>query len=1032
MNYVDDIKTQEMLERNRRPGRAYFIPFGDAVHALTYERGNSDRFLLLNGAWKFQYSPSPAEAPEHFFDVEFDVADWDDLEVPSSWQMHGYGHPHYTNVVYPFPVDPPNVPTENPTGSYRRDFYIPDSWDNSTLLLRFEGVDSAFHVWMNGQFVGYSQGSRLPSEFDITAYAKTGYNQISVRVYQWSDGSYIEDQDMWWLSGIFRDVYLLARPKIYIEDFFVRAELDASYQNGLLYLDLDLSGDPGSGAACNLLVELLDDQSRVVHTTTIASRELHVERQPIEISSPRQWTAETPDLYQLVLALKDDAGNVLEAVAVKVGFRTVELKDGNLQVNGVPIMFKGVNRHDHHPVYGKAVPLEWMVQDILLMKQYNINAVRTSHYPNDPRFYDLCDEYGLYVIDEADLECHGFHLTANFNWLTGNPEWEAAYLDRIERTILRDKNHASIVMWSLGNESSFGNNHVRMAQRARAMDPTRLLHYEGESRYLIESNLDLKDAVMDVYSTMYTSVEDLESLAQRTDLVKPHILCEYAHAMGNGPGGFKEYWDLFYKYPRLQGGFVWEWLDHGILQYRPNGQAYFAYGGDFGEYPHDANFVIDGLVFPDHTPSPGLIEYKKVIEPLRLSVSDVNPKSFRIENRYDFVSTDHLIMEWFVEADGIIVESGVGELPTISAGDTALVEIDTRFSDFQPATDYWLNVRFLLASSTNWAQAGHEIAFSQVPLSNPKYDDRLTFHAVAAPLSVTQNDLSIAVHGGDFDAEFNRVYGRLETLRFQGKELILQGPKLDFWRAPTDNDHRDAVYWKKFGLNQLRHRVQDVRIDEINSNVHVVVHERVAPPILDWGFDCEYQYVFCPDGSIQLTVRGESSGQGPTHLPRVGVQLRVPQDLSQVTWYGRGPGESYSDTKQANRFGVHHRSVDDMYTPYIYPQENGNRTDTRWASVHNERGVGLFVQATHVYDFSLHYFSASQFEDATHTYDLKKNDYVTLHLDKAQTGIGTASCGPGVLPQYVLRNEPFEFSFLFKAYSGDEISPVALSKRRFI
>lgn len=1027
MAHITDIESQEILERNRRPGRSYFIPFGNADDALTHERGNSDRFLLLNGVWKFHYAQSPVEAPSNFYENEFNVDCWDDLEVPSSWQMKGYGHPHYTNVVYPFPVDPPHVPTENPTGCYRRDFYLPETWNDSTLLLRFEGVDSAFHVWVNGQFVGYSQGSRLASEFDITPFAHAGYNSVAVRVYQWSDGSYIEDQDMWWLSGIFRDVYILARPVAYVEDFFVRAQLDKSYQNGIL--DIDVEVIPHDHAnACSLIVELFDSQSDVVATAEFSGSELE-STNSIAIESPKSWTAETPNLYDLILTLNDNLGNVLEVIATRVGFRTVELKDGNVQVNGVPIMFKGVNRHDHHPVHGKAVPLNWMIEDILLMKKYNINAVRTSHYPNDPRFYDLCDQYGLYVIDEADLECHGFHLTSDFNWLTGNPAWEEAYLDRIERTIQRDKNHASIVMWSLGNESSFGSNHVSMAKRAREMDSTRLLHYEGETRHLIETEGDLTNIVMDVYSTMYTSVEDMEQLAKRNDLVKPHILCEYAHAMGNGPGGFKEYWDLFHRYRRLQGGFVWEWLDHGIRQYTKDGREYFAYGGDFGETPNDANFVIDGLVFPNHTPSPGLIEYKKVIEPIRVTVSDISQNAVQIENRYDFVSTDHLSMEWFIEADGKIVESGVAPLPSIAARSSAVVTFDSIFHDFKPATDYWLNIRFLLGSSTNWAQAGHEVAFEQILLPNSADASVVRPLSIAPSLELKDNERSVLVRGSQFSALFNRVYGRLESLTFEGKNVLLQGPSLDFWRAPTDNDHRVAARWRKLGLDQLQHRIQDMQVRQSDGFVEVTVYERIAPPVYDWGFDCVQRYTIQPNGQVQLTARGEPKGPGPDNLPRVGVKLILPKELDGVEWYGRGPGESYSDTKLANRFGVYQRSVADMYTPYIYPQENGNRTDTRWASLHSDRGVGLFIQGKTSFDFSAHYYDAEQLERASHTYELTGNDYITLHLDDTQNGIGTESCGPGVLPQYVLKNEPFEFTFVLQPYTADLVSAVALSKR---
>jgi len=641
-----DWETQHVLERNRLEGRAFFIPYADEANALTYERGNSCAFQLLNGVWKFYYGLAPGLTPAPFYEESFNVSDWDDIPVPSSWQFQGYGKPHYTNIVYPFPVDPPHVPSENPTGCYRRDFTISEAWSNQRVVLRFEGVDSAFHVWVNGQPVGYSQGSRLPSEFDITEQVRTGANSVAVRVYQWSDGSYIEDQDMWWLSGIFRDVYLVATPRVHMRDIAVRTELNAHDQGAILKVSTKLSNLTDSAVnGHSVELRLLDAQRRPVadvqanETFAIDADGQAALMFEMRVDRPEKWSAESPYLYHLLTTVKDEQGEVLQVIPIRVGFRSVELKGGNFLVNGVPIMLKGVNRHDHHPELGKAVPLQWMIDDVLLMKRHNINAVRTSHYPNDPRFYDLCDEYGLYVIDEADLECHGFGYTADANWLSDNSEWEKAYVDRMERMIERDKNHPSIIMWSLGNESFFGRNHEAMAARARFMDPTRLIHYEGD-----------RDAkVADVFSTMYSSVEAMAELGARTDLDKPHILCEYAHAMGNGPGGLKEYWETFYAHKRLQGGFVWEWLDHGIPQHAKNGQKYFAYGGDFGDQPNDGNFVIDGLVMPDRTPSPGLIEYKKVIEPVKVEEVNLSAGQVKVTNRYDFISLDHLVCRLLLE-----------------------------------------------------------------------------------------------------------------------------------------------------------------------------------------------------------------------------------------------------------------------------------------------------------------------------------------------------------------------------------------------
>ncbi|MDB5083191.1 MAG: beta-D-galactosidase subunit alpha, partial [Bacilli bacterium] len=761
-NQQNDWETEQILQRNRVTTRSYFIPFVDEAAALTCERGNSSYFQLLNGNWNFHYATAPAYSPTGFFEESFDVSGWDTLPVPSSWQMHGYGKPHYTNTVFPFPVDPPRVPTENPTGAYRRDFYVSDTWAGLRINLRFEGVDSAFHVWVNGHEVGYSQGSRLPSEFDITSFVRSGYNSLSVRVYQWSDGSYIEDQDMWWLSGIFRDVYLIATPTVYLQDFTVQTELDDQYQNATLKLNTLLKNSTANGVEnLQVAVRLLDslqqpmqglNQSRTVSVRAGEQVDLQLE---MRAAGPEKWSAENPYLYHLLLSLQNEKGEVLQVIPCRVGFRQVELKDGNLLVNGVPIMLKGVNRHDHHPDLGKAVPLEWMIEDVRLMKRHNINAVRTSHYPNDPRFYDLCDQYGLYVMDESDLECHGFKQAGNYTQLSDNPEWEAAYVDRIERMVQRDKNHPSVIMWSLGNESAYGCNHEAMAGWAHEFDPTRLVHYCGDSQA----------RVADVYSTMYTTVEKMHELGSRTDLTKPHILCEYGHAMGNGPGGLKEYVETFYTYKRLQGGFIWEWLDHGIRQHTADGQEYFAYGGDFGDQPNDYNFVIDGLVFPDHTPSPGLIEYKKVIEPVKVDEVDLLQRKIQITNRYDFISLDDLKCVWNLMADGQVLQSGELDVRNIIAGSNETITVPFTLPDvLKPATDYWLNIVFNLATDRVWAEAGHEVAWAQflLPTTATNLVPQKAVSAMA-PLSCKDEGNLLLINGSNFELRFNKVFGLLES-----------------------------------------------------------------------------------------------------------------------------------------------------------------------------------------------------------------------------------------------------------------------------
>jgi beta-galactosidase/beta-glucuronidase len=1052
-----DWETHLCLQKNRLVGRSYFVPYADKKAALSFERGNSPFFKLLNGVWKFSYYPSPAEAPERFYEDSYDVGQWDDLQVPSSWQMHGYGHPHYTNVNYPFPVDPPHVPTENPTGCYRRTFSVPDEWVNRYVTLRFEGVDSAFHVWINGAAVGYSQGSRLPSEFNVSPYLRPGSNSISVRVYQWSDGSYLEDQDQWWFSGIFRDVYLLSQPKVHVADVAVQTQFDADYRDARLSVSVTLTNTwTETTHTGKIPISVLDEQDKPIPLevterafTAAPGADVVLDFQS-DVKAPRHWSAEDPYLYRLLVTVYDDDGNVTEVVPQRVGFRTIALKDGVFVVNGSAIKLKGVNRHDFHPDFGKAVPYPAIVQDVVLMKQHNINTVRTSHYPNDPRFLDLCDEYGLYVIDEADLECHGF-LPATVDrqalenraydyaaaeraaaqWTSDNPEWEAAYVDRVARMVERDKNHACIIMWSLGNESFFGRNHEAMAAWIRAHDPTRLIHYEA----------DREAKVTDVFSTMYTPVEDLVKLGERTDLAKPHILCEYAHAMGNGPGGLTEYWETMYRYPRLQGGCVWEWCDHGIRQHTAEGQEYFAYGGDFGDEPNDGNFVIDGLVFSDRTPSPGLLEYKKVIEPVKVEVLDVGRGVVRIHNRYDFITLNHLACSWSLTKEGTLVQQGALHLPEIPAQQSTTVQIpftlpseEVSQTSHHSGWDYWLNLDFTLAFDTRWAKRGHEVANAQflVVSAGPER----TVAVQSKPLLQCHAEgTSLVIQGPDVEVRFNTVYGVISSWRYEGIQLIEEGPRLAFWRATTDNDRgmfsSSAAEWKLFGLHWLTHRIDSVHWEVIDGGraVKVEVSARIAPPIRSWGMSCIYGYTVYGTGDIVLSVKGVPEKGGPRTLPRIGLELRIPKQFDYVTWYGRGPGESYADTRQANRVGVYTKSVDELYTPYTFPQENGNRTEVKWVSVANSRGTGLLAVGMPELNFSLHRYTVEQLDKARHTYELKDSGQLIWHLDYRQNGIGSASCGPGVLPQYELRTEPFQFALRLRPFSADLASPSILSKQ---
>ncbi|WP_036662608.1 glycoside hydrolase family 2 TIM barrel-domain containing protein [Paenibacillus sp. FSL H8-457] len=1009
-----------VLERNRAKSRAYFIPFADADGALSYDRGSSAWYQSLNGVWKFHYAEEPESAPEAFYGEDYDVSAWDDLPVPGHWQLQGYGHPHYTDLYYPFPVDPPHVPNANPTGSYVREFELPQHWDGRKICVKFDGVDSAFHVWLNGSFIGYSQGSRLTSEFDLTPYVKPGVNKMSVRVYQWSDGSYLEDQDMWWMSGIFRDVYLIAEPSaLRVNDFRVTTELDAEYRNAKLQVRLELEGTERGSVQLRLLngagAEMGSTGKDVGHSS--------VENFEIEVAGPDLWSAESPALYHLVITLLDNQGETLETVAQRVGFRSIEVKDGQLLVNGRAILLKGVNRHDHHPDTGRTVTLSTMLEDIRLMKQHNINAVRTAHYPNDPRFYELCDVYGLYVMEETDLETHGFEPLGNISRLSDDPDWKEAYVDRVRRMVERDKNHPSVLFWSLGNESGFGCNFRAMAEWCREHDPTRLIHYEE----------DREAEVCDVVSTMYSSVEKMEGFGKMADHPKPHILCEFAHAMGNGPGGLRPYFDAFEAHPRLAGGFVWEWIDHGLSRRTPDGRMDYAYGGDYGDVPNNSNFVIDGLVRPDRTPSPGLLEYKKVIEPVRMSMR--RHGVLHIMNRYDFISLDHLQAHYRVLSDGKLVHSEALDLPRIEAGTSAelslLKALEQATIGVNPFAELWLEVSLSLAADCRWAERGHEVAWSQFLLresSKPEFEPTAALQRGALQISEEKHGLHVG--NGSSQLSLSALHAGFETLSMHGKRIALGGPALNFWRPPIDNDMYVLPDWRKAHLDRLSERVDHFEWKRLDREcVEVKRVSRIAPPVYDWGFRCETTYTITSSGLIIIDVKGEPIGTPPGMLPKIGLQMQVAGDMEHVRWYGRGPGESYPDSLEAGRFGEYRSTVDGLFTPYIYPQENGNRSDVRWVSLADGAGLGLLAVGDLSLNFSASRYTDQDVESAAHASDLVPQRFITLNLDYRQNGLGSNSCGPAQAPEHSIKPEPFSFRMLLKPYAAEDTDPVRLSRR---
>jgi beta-galactosidase/beta-glucuronidase len=1013
---------------NRLPARADFTPFTDTTAAWSCDPELSGCRLSLDGVWRFRHDASPQEAPQGFEAPGFDDSAWDLLEVPSCWQLHGYGRPHYTNVVYPIPRHPPFVPSDNPTGSYRRLFTVPEGWKDRRLHLRFDGVDSWFEVFVNGHPAGQGMGSRLPHEFDITGMVVAGgVNVLAVRVLQWSVGTYLEDQDMWWLSGIFRPVTLIAWPLARIADLIVETSLDPGRVDGRVSLRARIVNEGDAPLAGHVLeAELRDAGGRSVWKQPLRAA-VGGEGGEVALSgavpSARLWSAEDPCLHTLLATLKDGAGRTVMAVPQRVGIRQVEIRDGMILINGVKAVFKGVNRHEHHPDKGRAVPLEDMVRDIMLMKRHNINAVRTSHYPDDPRWYDLCDRHGIYLIDECDLETHGFGYGPDN--ITNDPAYEAACVDRMRRMICRDRNHPSVVIWSLGNEAGFGCNHRAMARAARELDPSRPLHYEG----------DRACETVDIYSRMYPSHEELERIGEAREPLEdgkldpsrygrlPMIMCEYAHAMGNGPGGLQDYWQIIWKHPRLCGGFVWEWLDHGIRARTADGREFFAYGGDFGDQPNDGSFICDGLLFPDRSPSPAMAELKKVLEPVHTEALDLAAGRLRIVNRQAFLGLDGLSGAWKVLADGEAVQSGKLDLPAVPAGGSGVLTVP--FAPPPPdGREYHLEVSYTLAAATPWAECGHEVAFAQFRLREGRG------RAPAAPRRgeraprVRETARETIWTGGDFEIAFDKARGTLSRWTSGGRELLRRGPLLNFWRAPTSNDGkgiggRAQQAWRNHGLHALMARLGEIRLEKGRQGAReLVVPVRLGGPVVSCGIEAEYRYAVDGEGRLTLAIAGRPTGAWNCTWPRIGVQLRLPADIVQARWHGLGPGENYPDSSAAARMGVWHATLDELFTSYVVPQENGHRGGTRWVNATTLAGAGLRAEAATPFGFSLHRYDTLDLERAMHQHELTPRDFVTLNLDVAQNGLGSNSCGPDVQPEYRLMPGPFSFVWTLSPLAG--------------
>jgi beta-galactosidase/beta-glucuronidase len=1015
-----------VLHYNRLPARASGWPYRDAESAIGADLGANPTYRCLNGVWKFRLVEAPADVPSRFWE---DVgADWDEIPVPSNWQMHGYGRPHYTNVRYPIPVDPPRVPAQNPVGLYVRTFDLPEEWAGRPVCIRFEGVDSAFYVWVNGARVGFSKVPHMPAEFDLTRLVQPGVNTLAVEVLQWSDGTYLEDQDMWRLSGIFRDVHLYTTAPVTVADLFVNTTMPrAEGSDAEVRVTVQLANWSDKDRSASARATLFDPAGAEIGRAPLADCARLVALGSIEasatiaVSSPALWTAETPTLYRLLVDVTDEAGSVLESRCVNVGIREIVIADGALLVNGRPIKIRGVNRHESDPVHGHAVTYDSMVRDIELMKRHNINAVRTSHYPDDPRWYDLCDRYGIYVIDEADLEAHGAYALGDWSYFAKDPAWRDAFVDRAERMVERDKNHPSIIMWSLGNESGYGPNHDAMADWIHRRDPSRPVHY-------CEAWTDgVPSDITDVVSCMYPTIERLEAEGQGKSGTRPFIMCEYAHAMGNGPGNLKEYWDTIRAHRQLLGGCVWEWCDHGILQVSGDGSEYYAYGGDFGDYPHDGNFCIDGMVFPDRTPSPSLIEYKKVIEPVSVIGWDFGAGTATLENRYDHASLDHLTGSWRLFRDGALAASGPLPLPQIGPGGQATVALPAEALGVptRPSgSEMVLDITFALATATVWADAGHEVAWAQavLPSTVQAAPTAAATRLTASPMACVRSHDEIRITGRDFEIAFGKAEGVPVRWIADGLALIEGGPSLHVWRAPIDNDTWIAPKWREHGLDRATTLAHDVKLVQSHADLATVrVEYAFGVPARTPLLRGTATYTVAASGELVIEHHIVPSTDLPA-LPRLGVLMALPEAFQNVTWYGLGPHENYVDRKESARLGLWSSTVEDLYVPYIFPQENGGRTDVRWAAFTGDHGHGLLALAQPLMTVTASPFTTEALDTARHTHELEPADAVVVTLDHAFCGLGSASCGPRPLDACILR--PAETTFRFR------LRPVKLERDR--
>ena len=998
-----------VLHENTMPARAYYIPASRRMDNLVEHREESDRMQLLNGTWKFQYFNSIYDIQDSFFEKNYDTENFDEIQVPSVWQMAGYDTHQYTNIRYPFPFDPPYVPQDIPCGAYVHTFEYSRDENAPKSFLNFEGVDSCFYVWINGSYIGYSQVSHMTSEFDVTDVLQDGTNTVAVLVMKWCDGSYLEDQDKFRMSGIFRDVYILKRPKQAISDYHIKTRIE----DMLAKVEIEMK----FYSPLNVKISIEDRNGAVVALGSIAEEGTAV----LEIASPELWNTENPYLYKLILETEN------EVIVDHIALRKIEIKDQVIYLNGQKIKFRGVNRHDSDPVTGFTINPEQITTDLTLMKQHNFNAIRSSHYPNAPFFYEMCDKYGFMVIDEADIEAHGPFMIyrkedTDYNrfkrWnemIADDPAWEEAIVDRVKLMVERDKNRFCIVMWSMGNESAYGCNFEKALEWTKNFDPDRITQYESARYRNYDETYDYSN--LDVYSRMYPALSEIQEYLDK-DGSKPFLLVEYCHSMGNGPGDFEDYFQMIQDNDKMCGGFVWEWCDHAIAHgTAENGKTIYAYGGDHGEEIHDGNFCMDGLVYPDRTVHTGLLEYKNVYRPARVISYDKESGELVLHNYMDFDDLkDYVKISYELTQDGLVISKG--KLPEVSAAPHSEGKINLKINVPESGKCY-LKFIYHLKKELPLLDEDHILGFDEIEVSQKDAKCQLAEKWVEktvtdSELQVSEDDTQIHVKGREFAYTIDRRTALFTEMKFAGREYLNHPMELNIWRAPTDNDMYIKSEWKKAHYDKAYTRAYTTEVVQGKHGVKITSHASVVAETVQKILDVTITWKIEAAGKIDADIAVTKDDEFPD-LPRFGVRMFLDKKLSAARYFGMGPQESYCDKHQAASHGLYHANVDDLHEDYIRPQENGSHYDCEYVELNNSR-YGIVVSAENAFSFNASYYTQEELEKKTHNYELTESDSVVFCVDYALNGIGSNSCGPVVLDQYRFDDVLFRFQFTLIPY----------------